>query len=211
MKVKKCPACGTINRINNIICEGCAEDLLRVPVSEGESLPVQEKNTDTPVFGRKCTRCGKIQPYQKSRCECGMLLLICPPYPAGNDENTADSLTDAISEPLLSKQILFTLRSEDGRCEIPLYLKDNLTLGRKETGAEYLSDKSFVSSRHARIRITDGGVLLEHIGSTNPTLVNGKEIMPNVPILLEPGDLVVFGAREGQDYCNQAAYFRLRK
>lgn len=262
MKGKKCPACGTFNRISNIICAECGEDLLRVPVTEGEnarteefakvaestsaedfvkaaertpekdlvkaaeSAPTENPATETTVtrFRRRCPRCNAVHPYQKSRCDCGMLLLTQPPFEEG-DENYSSTFTDNLSKSRLQEEkareenvreenvreekVRFLLRSEDGRCEIKLTENADYFLGRKETGGEYLSQKSFVSSRHARIYLSEGEVILEHVGNTNPTLVNGREIAPNMPILLEPGDIVVFGARQNQDYQEMAAYFRL--
>ena len=230
MKGKKCPACGTFNKISNIICVGCGEDLLRIPVTEGENARAEDFADNAPAeksvnaaesapaatgFMRRCPRCNAVHPYQKSRCECGMLLLTQPPFEEGGGNLSNTVTEDSFSKSRLQEEkvreekILFLLRSEDGRCEIKLTESADYFLGRKETAAEYLSQKSFVSSRHARIYLSEGEVILEHVGSTNPTLVNGSEIAPNTPILLEPGDLVVFGARQNQDYQEMAAYFRL--
>ncbi len=215
MKIKRCPSCGNANRISNIICAECGEDLLRVPISNATDseavgiLNVTRPETE-PRFFRKCPKCGAVRPYSESRCECGMFLLTVPPFDASSQEESASNET-ARSEvaPESQSGSSYFLRSEDGRCVIPLSEDSEYILGRRNTGSEYLAPKSFVSGAHAKIRVVYGDVILEHIGSTNPTMVNGNEITPNTPIVVEEGDLISLGARAGQGYTEEAAYFRL--
>lgn len=55
-------------------------------------------------------------------------------------------------------------------------------------------DDSNVSRRHAEIRPTSGGWLVEDLGSTNGVRVNGRPV--NGPHPLEPGDLLELGTAE---------------
>ncbi|MCB9709366.1 MAG: FHA domain-containing protein [Myxococcales bacterium] len=48
-----------------------------------------------------------------------------------------------------------------------------------------------VSRLHAALRLTDGGLLIEDLGSRNGTAVNGKRIQGAV--LVMPGDVVILG------------------
>lgn len=214
MKGKRCPSCGTFNRINSIFCTGCGEDLLRVPISDGElseeestlPKPQTETSPETVTFQRKCPKCGKIQPYRMSRCDCGTLLLTQPPYEApGEDTNVT---TDEKIDPQRAESA-YALVSEDGTYRLDLPFGADYLLGRKETGSEYLGQKSFVSGKHARIRVSEEGIMIEHIGTTNPTLINGAELKPNTPYSLSEGDRISLGARPGQEFVPEAAYLKL--
>jgi hypothetical protein len=218
MKGKRCPSCGTFNQISSIICAGCKEDLLRVPISEGElsalaEEPVKkeepaenEKDASAPAFCRRCPKCGKVSPYRVKSCDCGTLLITQPPFEP-KDEDSAEET----KEENPGKETEFVLVSEDGRFTLPLTMGEDYILGRKATGAEYLSTKSYVSGRHLSVKVTEEGIVLEHVGSTNPTMVNGKELRPNTPYRISVNDKISLGAREGQEIVSEAAYFRLMK
>lgn len=68
--------------------------------------------------------------------------------------------------------------------------KDVTMFGRDVTSDIVLGD-SEVSRQHARITHTAGGYVLEDLGSTNGTFVNGERLM--APQVLNPGDLIGFG------------------
>jgi pSer/pThr/pTyr-binding forkhead associated (FHA) protein len=67
-----------------------------------------------------------------------------------------------------------------------------LVLGRGETGAGTLGDDAQLSRRHASVSRRDGGLLIEDLGSTNGTLVNGEEI--SEPTAVQHGDKVEAGS-----------------
>jgi hypothetical protein len=69
-------------------------------------------------------------------------------------------------------------------------LEGDLTLGR--TDADVLLPDPQVSRRHAAIRLEDGTPVIEDLGSTNGTFVNGEQI--SEPRRLEVGDQVRLGA-----------------
>jgi plastocyanin len=74
--------------------------------------------------------------------------------------------------------------------EIPLV--GDFVVGRLETGMGALDGDLEISRRHARFRRTEQGhVLVEDLGSTNGTLVNGSRITG--PQLLSNGDQVTLG------------------
>ena len=52
-------------------------------------------------------------------------------------------------------------------------------------------DELEVSHRHARLTVQPGGYILEDLGSTNGTFVNGQRLIG--PHLLRPGELVALG------------------
>ena len=63
-------------------------------------------------------------------------------------------------------------------------------VGRAPESGIQLRD-TFVSSRHARLEATRDGVVIEDLGSTNGTVVDGQEI--DQPMVLDPGDRLVIG------------------
>jgi hypothetical protein len=248
MKGKKCPACGTVNKISNIVCTSCKEDLLRVPVTECDAASRGAQTAQgasgaqggvATGFQRKCPDCGKLWPYSKTRCECGKSLFTVPVYsksesetPSEDGERAASSKEAAGSkeaaagrratasptdtgaaekqkQPTSVGRYNFFLRSEDGKCEIPLPVGEEIIVGREGAGAEYLKDKAFVSSAHVKFTAYEEGIVIEHIGHTNPTQVNGIELEPNVPYQTQEGDLIVLGVRNKQGYHPSIAYFRL--
>lgn len=63
-------------------------------------------------------------------------------------------------------------------------------VGRNADNEVVLSD-TFVSSEHARLSWNGRGWVLEDLGSTNGTRINGKQVRRTAAI--KPGDLVEFG------------------
>ena len=68
--------------------------------------------------------------------------------------------------------------------------KEVTLFGRDVTSDIVLGDTE-VSRQHARITHTAGGYVMEDLGSTNGTFVNGERLM--APRVLNPGDLIGFG------------------
>lgn len=68
--------------------------------------------------------------------------------------------------------------------------KDVNLIGRDVTNDVVLGD-SEVSRQHSRLSRTPGGYVLEDMGSTNGTFVNGERLTS--PRVLNPGDLVGIG------------------
>ena len=94
---------------------------------------------------------------------------------------------------------------QGGHHRIALATIGEIFLGRFDPGASMNPDidLSFddrkthvISRRHARIISHEGRHLLEDLGSTNGTLINGKKLMIGQKLLLQPGDRVTFGNHE---------------
>jgi pSer/pThr/pTyr-binding forkhead associated (FHA) protein len=66
-----------------------------------------------------------------------------------------------------------------------------LTVGRAGTCTIGMPDDTFVSQLHARVFRDAGGTMIEDLGSTNGTYVNGKRV--DKPELLTKGDRVQIG------------------
>ena len=63
-------------------------------------------------------------------------------------------------------------------------------IGRKGTAA--LADDPFVSPRHARLTLAEGGVRIEDLGSLNGVF---QRIAPHAPVTLASGDVLLVGAQ----------------
>jgi len=79
----------------------------------------------------------------------------------------------------------------DGR-EIPLRAGSN-SFGRKAENDVQISDP-YVSGRHGTIEITDNGVFLTDIGSSNGTLLNDAKLVANMRTQLTPDDVIRLGS-----------------
>lgn len=66
-----------------------------------------------------------------------------------------------------------------------------LTIGRAP-GNDIRLEDPFASAFHARIRITRQGPVIEDLGTTNGTRVNGVRI--SGPVRIEPGDIIDVGS-----------------
>ncbi len=85
---------------------------------------------------------------------------------------------------------------------IPLAGQNEFTLGRITDGQPILPDIDLtpfegyaegVSRLHAAIRITERGVMIVDLGSSNGTRINGQKIVPNVNYPLKDGDMIALG------------------
>src|SRR5512139_40365 len=67
---------------------------------------------------------------------------------------------------------------------------DQLTIGRDSTNEIVINDAE-VSRKHARLTFQGGKYVLEDLGSTNGTFVNGQRLTSAT--VLKPGDVVSLG------------------
>jgi predicted component of type VI protein secretion system len=68
--------------------------------------------------------------------------------------------------------------------------KNELYIGRDINNDIVIND-SEISRKHARLILQAGGYVLEDLGSTNGSFVNGQRLMG--PHVLRPGEMVMFG------------------
>jgi predicted component of type VI protein secretion system len=67
---------------------------------------------------------------------------------------------------------------------------DQLTIGRDAVNGIAINDAE-VSRKHARLSFQGGKYVVEDLGSTNGTFVNGQRL--SGPVVLKPGDVVSLG------------------
>ena len=75
--------------------------------------------------------------------------------------------------------------------------KPIVTLGR-EVGNDIVLEDPQVSRHHARLTLATGGYVIEDLGSTNGTAVNGQRI--SAPHVLKPGSTIAFGDQIALDF-----------
>lgn len=66
-----------------------------------------------------------------------------------------------------------------------------IVIGRSP-GADIVLGDDFVSGRHARVSPSGDGAVVEDLGSTNGTILNGQPL--NASTTLRPGDIIDIGA-----------------
>lgn len=72
-----------------------------------------------------------------------------------------------------------------------------VTIGRDYSNEIVINDVE-ISRKHARLTATSGGYILEDMGSTNGTFVNGQRLLG--PHLLRPGETISFGEKVSLSY-----------
>lgn len=84
-----------------------------------------------------------------------------------------------------------TLRITKGKqAGLTMGLGDHLKIGRS-TDCQLILDDDYVSTRHARIYRSDGGYLVEDLGSTNGTYLNNERLSSPAPFT--PADTLRIG------------------
>lgn len=73
--------------------------------------------------------------------------------------------------------------------------KGQNTFGRRAENAVCIADP-YVSGRHGVIEITDEGIFLTDVGSTNGTIINDAKLTPNMRTLFTPEDVLKLGSLE---------------
>jgi serine/threonine protein kinase len=73
-----------------------------------------------------------------------------------------------------------------------IHVEDEFVIGRQATGEGSLGQDAEISRRHARVSRADGEFIIEDLGSTNGTFVNGRRI--DGPEILSAGDRIQVGA-----------------
>lgn len=80
---------------------------------------------------------------------------------------------------------------------IRLGIGDGAIIGRRGSYAQAFAGQGYVSGNHARLQYNASGQFeIVDLGSTNGTFVNGQQLTPNMPRVVNVGDIVKFANLE---------------
>lgn len=80
---------------------------------------------------------------------------------------------------------------------IRLGIGDGAIIGRRGSYAQAFAGQGYVSGNHARLQYNACGQFeVVDLGSTNGTFVNGQQLAPNMPKVVNVGDIVKFANLE---------------
>lgn len=98
-----------------------------------------------------------------------------------------------------TKVIVAQIELLDLNSEKKTRIMGETSFGRADSDVNFLKD-SKISRKHFRLVPTDDVVLIEDLGSTNTTQVNGKRLKPNTLYKLRSRDVITFGKQKLQIY-----------
>jgi len=106
-----------------------------------------------------------------------------------NDKQPSTQTFSVAPQAKSVRTFMVGLATEDGP-KLLAFAVANLLIGRMPDNHLGLNHGS-VSRRHARIAVTNKGVIIEDLGSQNGTTINGKPVKGETA--LRPGDVVRIG------------------
>lgn len=158
----------------------------------------------------ECPECGNNELPGTFYCtECGAFLLEDREEPDGT-EHPFTTVPASVTEPILlgqdveqavqAEKIILVIPSSGRR--LKLALDQEIRVGRADPAAANYPQVDLteedgaelgVSRRHAAIRSTEEGIIIEDLGSTNGTMLNHYRLPTNLPYPLRSGDELRFG------------------
>lgn len=193
-KYKICPMCGRHNPPSLMECRECETDLTGVkPVDESNDTP---NNIPAPVQENSTVRI----------CECGAHNLPQARKCSVCGEDISDILPVQLPGTA-SDAVILVLTSVDGGFSVNV-TESETVIGREAFLKDYLSDKPYVSRRHAKLIFAPEGAFIKNLSETNRTFLNNILLESETPAELHTGDeiglggIVIDGSRQ-----EKAAYF----
>ena len=122
-----------------------------------------------------------------------LLQLALPGAKGGNTTQVFASNKTAAITAAPKKEVPPAMLIGEGR-EIPLRSGVNV-FGRKAENDVQIADP-YVSGKHGQIEITEQGVFITDIGSTNGTMLNDAKLSPNMRTAMTPEDVIRLGSME---------------
>ncbi|NIW44075.1 MAG: FHA domain-containing protein, partial [Gammaproteobacteria bacterium] len=107
-------------------------------------------------------------------------------------DDEPDQIFPTVSHKPDYSNYVLNIRKEDADWqEFPLKMGDNI-LGRY-VESDLILDDHKISRRHAQITVSESTVIIQDLGSTNGTQVNGQPLSPRRPFVLKEDHLVTIG------------------
>lgn len=202
-----CPSCRTIKR--GMTCNQCGTKLVTAKAFAQNGGSV--KDPTTPPVGNTQnvgpTQTPNVNPNPVSQPPTGFVgkhtpntgqQVVTPGQPIA-DMNTDRTMRPGATPPPPPPR---QPQAKPGHlvCQNPpirLGIGDGAIIGRRGSYAQVFAGQGYVSGNHARLQYNASGQFeVVDLGSTNGTFVNGQQLAPNMPRVVNVGDIVKFANLE---------------
>ena len=178
---------------------GCVKDPTTPPVGNTQNVgpsPTPNVNSNpvpqppTGFVGQPMPNTGQPMPNTGQQ-------VVTPGQPIA-DMNTDRTMRPGATPPPPTRQP----QAKPGHlvCQNPsirLGIGDGAIIGRRGSYAQAFAGQGYVSGNHARLQYNASGQFeVVDLGSTNGTFVNGQQLTPNMPRVVNVGDIVKFANLE---------------
>lgn len=194
-----CPSCRTIKR--GMTCNQCGTKLVTAKAFAQNGGSVKDPTTppvgNTQNVGPSPTP--NVNPNPNSQPHTGFVWQHTPNtgQPIA-DTNSDRTMRPGATPPPPPRQP----QAKPGHlvCQNPpirLGIGDGAIIGRRGSYAQTFAGQGYVSGNHARLQYNASGQFeIVDLGSTNGTFVNGQQLAPNMPRVVNVGDIVKFANLE---------------
>lgn len=194
-----CPSCRTIKR--GMTCNQCGTKLVTAKAFAQNGGSVKDPTTppvgNTQNVGPSPTP--NVNPNPNSQPHTGFVGQQTPNtgQPIA-DTNSDRTMRPGATPPPPPRQP----QAKPGHlvCQNPpirLGIGDGAIIGRRGSYAQTFAGQGYVSGNHARLQYNASGQFeIVDLGSTNGTFVNGQQLAPNMPRVVNVGDIVKFANLE---------------
>lgn len=186
---RPCENCGHVSDINAKFCCECGvpfETATEEPQAQPAALPLQAE----PAVEAKPDKPSSPTPSAEVAGE--VVTPVSPSGPCGCDQDAPNDGRFCVmcGSKVIGDVPRYRLSCKSDGVETSVELGDKPVVIGKADGCDLtLPADDYVSRRHARFTPSDGGVLLEDLGSSNGTYWRIPQ-----PVTLKPGDEVLIGA-----------------
>lgn len=208
-----CPKCNHPIQSDSVYCDICGANL-------GELMSAETRPYTPPPAGTcECPQCGFANPPRTIFCEyCGEQLKPTDSFdiqpgltqsPSTSEQRFTETkhgvqgaqvAMDALSE-IIEIPGWFLVQPNGERLDIPHKLKE-IYIGRDDIVSNVFPDidlsrfdalKKGVGRKHIRLTLEDKQISIEDLQTVNGTFINGKRLLPHVPVPIQHGDVIVLG------------------
>lgn len=196
-----CPSCRTIKR--GMTCNQCGTKLVTAKAFAQNGGSVKDPTTppvgNTQNVGPSPTPNVNPNPNPNSQPHTGFVGQHTPNTGQPIEDTNSDrTMRPGATPPPPPRQP----QAKPGHlvCQNPpirLGIGDGAIIGRRGSYAQTFAGQGYVSGNHARLQYNASGQFeIVDLGSTNGTFVNGQQLAPNMPRVVNVGDIVKFANLE---------------